>query len=68
MNYLVIIEKAGENYSAYLPDVPGCVATGRTKEETLKNIKQAFNMHVQGLKEDGIPLPKPKTEAKYISV
>ena len=68
MNYLVIIEKAGENYSAYLPDVPGCVATGRTKEETLKNIKQAFSMHVQGLKEDGIPLPKPKTEVKYISV
>ncbi|HBR02282.1 MAG TPA: hypothetical protein DD738_06705 [Ruminiclostridium sp.] len=68
MNYLVIIEKVGKDYSAYLPDVPGCLAKGRTKEETLKNIKLSFNVHVQVLEEDGIQLPKPKTEAKYISV
>ncbi|MCG2790537.1 MAG: type II toxin-antitoxin system HicB family antitoxin [Actinomycetia bacterium] len=59
MKYLVIIEKANDNYSAYLPDVPGCIATGKTIEKTKKNITEALFMHLQGLAEDGLPSPKP---------
>lgn len=68
MNYLVIIEKVGHNYSAYLPDVPGCVATGSTRDETFENIKQALALHLKGLKEDGLPLPKSNSEVNYISI
>lgn len=66
MKYLVIIEKANNNYSAYLPDVPGCVATGKTREETRKNIVKALEFHFKGLIEDGLPLPEPKSEADYV--
>lgn len=66
MKYLVIIEKANNNYSAYLPDVPGCVATGKTREETRKNILKALEFHFEGLIEDGLPLPEPKSEADYV--
>ena len=67
MKYLVIIEKANDNYSAYLPDVPGCIATGKTIGETKKNITEALFMHLQGLAEDGLPLPKPKAKADYVA-
>lgn len=66
MKYLVIIEKANNNYSAYIPDVPGCVATGKTREETRKNIVKALEFHFKGLIEDGLPLPEPKSEADYV--
>ena len=66
MKYHVIIEKANNNYSAYLPDVPGCVATGKTREETRKNIVKALEFHFKGLIEDGLPLPEPKSEADYV--
>ena len=68
MKYLIIIEKANKNYSAYLPDVPGCIATGKTIEETKKNMKEALAMHLEGLSEDGIPSPKPKAKADYVAV
>ena len=67
MKYLVIIEKANDNYSAYLPDVPGCIATGKTIEKTKKNITEALFMHLRGLAEDGLPLPKPKAKADYVA-
>ncbi|PIU29483.1 MAG: hypothetical protein COT09_00565 [Candidatus Hydromicrobium americanum] len=67
MKYLVIIEKANDNYSAYLPDVPGCIATGKTIEETKKNITEALFMHLRGLAEDGLPSPKPKAKADYVA-
>ncbi len=66
--YLVIIERGEENYSAYSPDLPGCVATGNTKEETLQLMREAIAMHIDGLKEDGLPIPPPSTSADYIAV
>lgn len=66
MKYLVVIEKAESNYSAYLPDLPGCVATGETPEETMSNIRKAIDMHLRGLREDGFPVPLPTARAEYL--
>ena len=66
--YLVIYEKAKENYSAYSPDIPGCIATGKTRKETEKNIKEAINLHIDGLKEDGQPLPEPSSFTEYVEI
>jgi len=67
MEYLVVIEKAERNYSAYLPDLPGCVATGSTPEETIQRIEKAVDMHIRGLKEDGLPVPEPTAKAEYLN-
>jgi predicted RNase H-like HicB family nuclease len=64
--YLVVVEKAKTNYAAYLPDVPGCVATGKTREQVLNRMRKAFAMHIAGLKEDGIRLPEPVSSAGYV--
>ncbi len=66
--YLVIIEKAENNYSAYSPDLPGCVATGKTREEVEQNMRAAIEMHIEGLLEDNLPIPEPQTSAEYITV
>ena len=66
--YLVVIEKAENNFSAYSPDLPGCVAAGATKEETLQNMREAIAMHLEGLREDGLPIPPPSTSADYVAV
>lgn len=66
--YLVIFEKAANNYSAYSPDIPGCVATGNTRLSVEKNIKKAISFHLEGLKEDGLPLPEPSSFTEYIEV
>ena len=66
--YLVIVEKAESNYSAYSPDLPGCVATGGTKEETLQRMREAIAMHLEGLREDGLPVPPPSSSAEYLAV
>ena len=63
--YLVIIEKANGNYSAYSPDVPGCVATGATREEAEQEMKRALQMHIDGMTEDGLPLPEPTASVGY---
>jgi len=68
MRYLVVVEKGPDNYSAYLPDVPGCVATGKSVEETLQLLSEALELHLAGLKEDGLPIPLPTTTAEYIEV
>lgn len=68
MKYAVIIEKAENNYSAYVPDLPGCVATGKTREETAQNIREAIAFHLEGLREDGIPIPDPQTSAESVEV
>jgi predicted RNase H-like HicB family nuclease len=68
MRYSVVIEKGERNYSAYLPDVPGCIATGRTSKAALKRLARALEMHLAGLKEDGLPIPVPTTEVDYISL
>ncbi len=64
--YLVIFEKAGDNYSAYSPDLPGCIATGKTRDEVERTIREAINFHIEGLKEDGLPLPEPASFTEYI--
>lgn len=66
--YLVIIEQAEGNYSAYSPDLPGCAATGDTKEETLQRMREAIAMHLEGLREDGAPIPPPSSSAEYLAV
>ncbi len=65
--YLVILERAeGLNFSAYVPDLSGCVATGETRQECLQNIREAIFMHIDGMREDGLPIPKPSSEADYV--
>ena len=66
--FLVIIEEGEHNYSAYAPDLPGCVATGRTREEVEKNIREAIILHLEGMAEDQEPIPVSHTSAEYIDV
>jgi predicted RNase H-like HicB family nuclease len=66
--YLVIFEKASNNYSAYSPDLPGCIATGKTRKEAGKNIKEAISFHLEGLEKDGLPLPEPVAFIDYVEV
>ena len=65
---LIVIEEAGTNYSAYSPDLPGCVATGDTREETEKNMREAIQLHIEGLLEDGLPIPTSTSIAEYVEV
>ncbi|HZU04221.1 MAG TPA: type II toxin-antitoxin system HicB family antitoxin [Ktedonobacteraceae bacterium] len=66
--FLIIIEKGDHNYSAYVPDLPGCIATGRTLEEVKANMRQAIKMHIQGMIEDHEPIPVSETLAEYVDV
>jgi predicted RNase H-like HicB family nuclease len=66
--YLVVIEKAGNNYSAYAPDIPGCGATGKTPAEARNNLKEAVEFHLAGLQEDGLTIPEPSTTFGRIAV
>ena len=68
MRYAIVIEKAGNNYSAYVPDLPGCVATGVTVEETEHEIREAIGFHLAGLREDGVPIPEPSSYVDYVEV
>lgn len=68
MRYAIVIEKAVSNYSAYVPDLPGCVATGQTIEETEQQIREAIEFHLEGLREDGLPAPMPKSQVEYVEV
>jgi predicted RNase H-like HicB family nuclease len=66
MRYAVVIEKARDNYSAYVPDLPGCVATGDTVAEAEEAIREAVRFHIDGLKQDGLPVPAPTSIADYV--
>ncbi len=68
MRYAVVIEKAENNYAAYVPDLLGCVATGRTIEETERQIREAIEIHLRGMREDGMPIPEPSSQVEYIEV
>jgi len=68
MRYAVVIEKADTNYSAYVPDLPGCVATGVTIDEVENEIREAIEFHLQGMKEDGQSIPVPSNALEYIEV
>lgn len=63
MDYLVVIERAGANFSAYVPDLPGCVATGATREVAERAIYEAIEFHLDGMREDGVPIPEPTSMA-----
>ena len=66
--FLIVIEKANNNYSAYSPDLPGCIATGKTIKETERNMHEAMEMHIAGLLEDGLPIPEQQSLAEFIAV
>ena len=66
MKYAVVFERAGENFSAYVPDLPGCVATGRTVEETEARIQEAIRFHFDGMREDGDVIPPPSAACDYV--
>lgn len=66
--YLVVIEKTARNYSAYSPDLPGCIATGKTREQTAENMHAAMIFHLQGLVEDGEPIPPSRASAEYMAI
>ena len=68
MRYAVVIEKAAQNYSAYVPDLPGCVASGETVDEVQALIREAIEDHLEGLREDGVPIPPPSSQVDYIDV
>lgn len=68
MRYAVVIEKAGNNYSAYVPDLPGCITTGHTVEEIERNMRDAIELHLEGMIEDGETIPEPTTAVSYVEL
>lgn len=68
MRYAVVIEKTESNYAAYVPDLPGCVATGQSLQETENLIREAIAFHLEGLREDRLPIPEPTSQVEYISL
>jgi len=66
LKYLVVYEKTNTGYSAYIPDLPGCVATGKTRTQVERNIYEAIKFHLEGLKEEGIPIPKAYAESEMM--
>jgi len=68
MRYAIVIENAQSNYAAYAPDLPGCIATGATVAETESLIREAIELHLEGLKADGLPIPLPSSQVEYVDV
>ena len=66
--FLIVVERANGNYSAYSPDLPGCVATGATPQETTVRMHEAIDQHIRGLREDHLPIPEPSAIAEYVEV
>ncbi|MCI0464637.1 MAG: type II toxin-antitoxin system HicB family antitoxin [Gemmataceae bacterium] len=66
--YAIVVEDAGTNLAAYVPDLPGCVATGETPEEVGRLIRKAIELHLEGLAEDGLPIPEPSSRVEYVEV
>ena len=68
MRYAIVIEKAESNYSAYVPDLPGCIATGANIQQVEAEIREAIEFHIDGLREDGSPIPLPSSQVEYIEI
>lgn len=68
MRYAIVIEAAGNNFSAYVPDLPGCVATGHTPEDTEREIREAIQFHLEGLRADNLPIPPGSSRVDYVEV
>jgi predicted RNase H-like HicB family nuclease len=68
IQFLIIIEKANGNYSSFSPDIPGCIATGKTAQEAKRKIREAIEFHIEGLVKEGLPVPKPSSKSDYVSL
>ncbi|MBM3942228.1 MAG: type II toxin-antitoxin system HicB family antitoxin [SAR202 cluster bacterium] len=68
MRYVIVVEQTARNYSAYVPDLPGCVASGKSVQEVKAQIQAAITFHLEGLKEDGLPMPHPSSSVEYVEV
>ncbi len=68
MKYTIVIEKSPNNYAAYVPDLPGCVATASTREELLEEIRDAIEFHIEGMREDGESIPEPQATSDIVEV
>ena len=68
MRYAIMIENAGPNFSAYVPDLPGCVATGATISEVEREIREAIELHIEGLRQDGDPIPATSSSVRYVEI
>ena len=66
--YAIVVEDAGSNFSAYVPDLPGCVATGDTVDEVAASIRETISFHLEGMTEDGLPIPEPSSRVDYVEV
>ena len=66
--YLIVLERTRTGFSAYSPDLPGCVSTGRTRKQCEKNMQEAIEFHIDGLREEGEPVPEPSTSAAFVKV
>jgi predicted RNase H-like HicB family nuclease len=68
MRFAIVIENAGSNFSAYVPDLPGCVATGSSVDEVEREIREAIELHIEGMREDGDPIPPPSSSVQYVEI
>ena len=68
MRYAIVIENAGSNFSAYVPDLPGCVATGASVDEVQREMREAIELHLEGMREDGDPIPPPSSSVQYVEI
>ena len=68
MRYLVVVEKGPSSYGAHVPDLPGCIAAGETKEEVLSLIREAIEFHLEGLKQEGLSIPQPHSSSEFVEV
>jgi len=68
MQYLVVVERGESSYGAYVPDLPGCIAVGETREEALRLIREAIEMHLASMREDGVVIPEPKSTTEYVQI
>lgn len=68
MKYLIVIEPTGTGFSAYSPDLPGCVSTGATREQVERNMQEAMELHLEGLREEGYSIPEPSTSSSYVEI
>jgi predicted RNase H-like HicB family nuclease len=68
VRYVVIIEQGDGGFGAYVPDLPGCVAVGETREEAMRLIREAIEFHLEGMREEGLPVPQPSSSSEYVEV
>jgi len=68
VRYVVIVEQGEKSFGAYVPDLPGCVAVGETKEEALRLIREAIELHLEEMREEGLPIPEPSSSSEYVEV